>query len=93
VLRVDGTISLAHSGKENAAGTFKGSFGFHPLGCWIDNTGELAALMARPGNAAANTATDLIDVIKAGIAQIPADRRDDLLVTSDAAGASHDLIG
>lgn len=93
VLRVDGTISISHSGKENAAGTFKGSFGFHPLGVWIDNTGELAALLPRPGNAGANTAVDLIDVIKAAIAQVPAGRRDDLLVTSDAAGASHDLIG
>jgi len=48
VLRVDATISIAHSGKENAAGTFKKTFGFHPLGCWIDNTRELAALMLRP---------------------------------------------
>jgi hypothetical protein len=93
VLRVDGTISIAHSSKQQAAGTFKGSFGFHPLGCWIDNTRELAALMLRPGNAGANTAVDLIDVIKAAIAQVPASHRDDLLVTSDGAGASHDLIG
>lgn len=93
VLRVDGTISLAHSAKQQAAGTFKGSYGFHPLACWIDNTRELAALLPRPGNAGANTAVDLIDVIKAAIAQVPADRRDDLLVTSDAAGASHGLIG
>jgi Transposase DDE domain group 1 len=93
VLRVDGTISIAHSGKQQAAGTFKGTYGFHPLGCWIDNTRELAALLPRPGNAGANTATDLIDVIKAGMAQVPACRRDDLLVTSDGAGASHDLIG
>jgi hypothetical protein len=93
VLRVDGTISVAHSAKAQAAGTFKGTFGFHPLGCWIDNTRELAALMLRPGNAGANTAVDLIDVIKAAIAQVPPERRDDLLVTSDGAGASHDLIG
>jgi len=93
VLRVDGTISVAHSHKQQAAGTFKGTYGFHPLGCWIDNTRELAALMLRPGNAGANTAVDLIDVLKAAIAQVPADRRDDLLVTSDGAGASHDLIG
>jgi hypothetical protein len=85
VLRVDATISIAHSGKQNAAGTLKKTFGFHPLGCWIDNTRELAALMLRPGNAGANTAADLIEVIRAAMAQIPVDRRDNLLITSDGA--------
>jgi hypothetical protein len=92
VLRVDGTITLAHSGKQQAQGTFKGSFGFHSLGVWVDNTGELAALMPRPGGAGSNTAADLIDVLRAAISQIPADRRGDLLITSDGAGASHALI-
>jgi hypothetical protein len=94
VLRVDGTITLAHSsGKQQAQATFKKTFGFHSLGVWVDNTGELAALLPRPGGAGSNTAKDLIDVLRAAIAQIPADRRDDLLITSDGAGASHALIG
>jgi hypothetical protein len=59
----------------------------------VDNTGELAALLPRPGGAGSNTAKDLIDVLRAGILQIPADRRGDLLITSDGAGASHPLIG
>jgi hypothetical protein len=92
VLRVDGTITLAHSNKEYAEGTFKKSFGFHSLGVWVDNTGELAALMPRPGGAGSNTAADLIDVLRQAIGQIPADRRDDLLITSDGAGASHALL-
>lgn len=91
VLRVDGTLTTAHSGKQQAAGTFKGTYGFHSLGVWIDNTAELAVLMPRAGNAGSNTATDLIDVLRAGIAQVPAERRDDLLITSDGAGASHAL--
>lgn len=91
VLRVDGTLTIAHSAKQQAAGTFKGSFGFHSLGVWIDNTGELAVLMPRAGNAGANTAVDLIDVLRQAIAQVPANRRDDLLITSDGAGASHAL--
>ena len=41
VLRADGTITLAHSDKEHAEGTSKKSYGFHSLGVWIDNTGEL----------------------------------------------------
>jgi Transposase DDE domain group 1 len=91
VLRVDGTITLAHSSKEHAEGTFK-TWGFHSLGVWIDNTKELAALMPRPGGAGSNTAADLIDVLRQAIAQIPTDRRGDLLITSDGAGASHALI-
>src|SRR6266545_4124156 len=51
VLRIDGTIVVAHSKKERGAPTFKKTFGHHPLGCWIDNTGELAALLLRAGNA------------------------------------------
>src|SRR5256885_15720653 len=92
VLRVDATITLAHSGKEHAQGTFKKTFGFHSLGAWIDNTRELAALMPRPGNAGSNTA-DIIDALRAAIAQVPADHRDDLLITSDGAGVSHPPIG
>jgi len=49
VLRVEGTISLAHWSKQQAAGTFKGTFGFHPLGCWIDNTPGVGRGHAAPG--------------------------------------------
>jgi hypothetical protein len=91
VLRVDGTLTIAHSSKQQAAGTFKGTFGFHSLGVWIDNTGELAVLMPRAGNAGADTAADLIDVLRQAIAQVPADHCYDLLITSDGAGASHAL--
>lgn len=71
VLRVEGTIVVAHSNKDRAAGTFKKTYGHHPLACWIDNTGELASLLLRPGNAGANTAADLITVLSEAIAQIP----------------------
>jgi len=53
VLDVDATIVVAHSEKESAAPTFKGSFGFHPIGVWCDNTTELLAARLRPGNAGA----------------------------------------
>jgi Transposase DDE domain group 1 len=92
VLRVDGTIVVSHSTKDRARGTFKKTFGHHPLGCWLDNTGELLSLLLRPGNAGSNTAADLITVIGEALAQIPADRRDRVLVSSDAAGASHGMV-
>jgi hypothetical protein len=72
VLRVDSTLTIAHSAKEQAEGTYKKSYGFHSLGCWIDNTGELAVLLPRPGSAGANTAADLIGVVRAATMQVPA---------------------
>ena len=49
VLDVDATLVTAHSEKEQAAANFKGGFGFHPLGVWCDNTGELLADPAATG--------------------------------------------
>jgi hypothetical protein len=36
VLDVDATLVTAHSEKERARATFKGGFGFHPIGVWCD---------------------------------------------------------
>jgi Transposase DDE domain group 1 len=92
VIRMDATIQVAHSDKEGAAGTFKGSWGHHSLGAWCDNTRESLALRLRPGNAGSNTASDHIEVLGEAIAQLPARNRRDLLVTVDGAGATLDLI-
>jgi hypothetical protein len=51
---VDATLVTAHSDKQDAAGTFKGGFGFHPLVGYLDRqdgTGEALAGVLRPGNA------------------------------------------
>ena len=92
VIRMDATIQIAHSDKQGAAGTFKGSWGHHPLTAWCDNTGESLALRLRPGNAGSNTASDHIEVLGEAITQIPARHRRNLLVTVDGAGAALDLI-
>jgi hypothetical protein len=92
VIRMDASIVLAHSDKEWAAGTFKGTFGHYPLMAWCDNTGESLALRLRKGSAGSNTALDHIEVLDKAIAQIPARYRRDLLVTVDGAGASKDLV-
>jgi len=92
VIRMDATIQIAHSDKQGAAGTFKGSFGHHPLAAWCDNTGEALALRLRPGNAGSNTASDHITVLTEAIAQLPARHRRDLLITVDGAGSTLDLI-
>jgi hypothetical protein len=89
---VDATIVVAHSEKENAAATFKRTFGFHPLGVWCDNTSELLTAALRPGNAGANTAADHIEVLTAALNQVPRAHRKKLLVRVDGAGASHALL-
>jgi hypothetical protein len=71
VLDVDATIVVAHSEKESAAPTFKGSFGFHPIAVWCDNTTELLAARLRPGNAGANTTADHLEVLAAAITRSP----------------------
>jgi hypothetical protein len=92
VIRLDATIQIAHSDKQGAAGTFKGSYGHHPLTAWCDNTGESLAFRLRPGNAGSNTASDHIEVLDEAITQIPDPYRRDLLITVDGAGATLDLI-
>lgn len=92
VLDVDATIVIAHSEKELASPTFKKTFGFHPLGVWCDNTTEFLSAKLRTGRAGSNTAADHIEVLGEAIGQIPAAHRQDLLIRSDGAGASHQLL-
>src|SRR5450755_2623195 len=53
---VDATLITAHSEKENAAGNYKGGYGFHPLQTYLDETREALGGLLRPGNAGSNTA-------------------------------------
>jgi hypothetical protein len=93
VLDVDATL-VCHSEKEQAAATFKGSFGYHPLLVWLDNTNEALAGMLRAGNAGANTAADHITVIDQALAQIPHAHRhaSPILVRADGAGCSRAFL-
>lgn len=92
VLDIDATTVVAHSEKENAAATFKRTFGYHPIGVWCDNTTEFLAAKLRAGNAGSNTTADHVEVLTEAIAQIPGTHRRKLLIRSDGAGASHGLL-
>ena len=96
VLDFDSHLVEVHSEKEGAAPNRKHGFGFHPLGCWLDQTGEALAMVLRPGNAGANTAADHVAVLDAALAQLPGDVSDrdrdqpvEVLARSDSAGATH----
>jgi hypothetical protein len=72
VLDIDASLVEVHSeNKEHAEATFKGGYGFHPMFCFADATGETLAAMLRPGNAGANTVADHVTVLDAAIAQLP----------------------
>nr|WP_276525043.1 IS1380 family transposase [Dermacoccus nishinomiyaensis] len=92
VLDVDATVVVTHSVKEQAAATFKRTFGYHPIGVWCDNTSEFLAGMLRAGNAGSNTTSDHIQVLTDAISQVPGRHRKKLLIRSDGAGASHGLL-
>ncbi|MDQ1005543.1 thioesterase domain-containing protein [Streptomyces sp. V4I23] len=90
VLDLDATLVTCHSEKEQAAPTYKGGFGFHPLLCFLANTGEAVSGRLRPGNSGANTASDHITVLDQALAQIPDAHRHgtDILVRADSAGSA-----
>ncbi len=94
VIDEDATITIAHSEKEQAAATFKHTWGYHPVLAFCDNTNEALAGMLRPGNAGSNTAADHIAVIDAALAQIPDEHRHGypILFRFDGAGASKALL-
>jgi hypothetical protein len=48
VIDVDASIVVCHSEKEQAAATFKASFGYHPILAFLDNSGEFLAGLPRP---------------------------------------------
>ena len=90
-IRLDATVTPAHSDKELAEPNYKG-FGHHPLLAYCDNTGEPLAGMLRRGSAGSNTVADHLEVLEAAITALPPAFRRRLMVTCDGAGASHGLI-
>ena len=90
VLDLDATLVTCHSEKDQAAPTYKGGFGYHPLLCFLANTGEALSGRLRPGNAGANTASDHITVLDQALAQIPDAHRHgtDILIRTDSAGSA-----
>jgi hypothetical protein len=90
-IRLDATVTPAHSDKELAEPNYKG-FGHHPLLAYCDNTGEPLAGKLRKGSAGPNTVADHLEVLEAAVTALPPPFRRRLMVTCDGAGASHGLI-
>jgi len=89
-LNIDATLLTAHSEKELAAGNYKRGYGFHPLACYLDETGEALAAILRPGNAGSNTAADHFTVLALALEQLPTeDLHREILIRTDIGGATH----
>ena len=92
ILDFDATPISIHSEKEQAAGHYKGGFGFNPLLATCGR--EVLAGVLRPGNAGANNASDHLRVLELALEQLPESALDgEILARSDSAGASHDFAG
>ena len=93
---LDATLVTAFSQKEQAAPTWKKTFGFHPLTAFADHgpagSGEPLAIMLRPGNAGSNTAADHIAATRLALAQLPAALRRRVLIRADSGGGTHEFL-
>ena len=96
VIDLDATVVIAHSEKEQASGTWKGTFGFHPLAGFPDHgpagSGEPLAVLLRHGGAGSNTAADHIEVTRLSLAQLPRHLRRRALVRTDSGGGTHGFL-
>lgn len=99
IVDIDGVLVLAHSDKQDAAKTWKKSYGHHPLLAFVDHgvsgSGEPAAGLLRPGNAGSNTAADHITATRLALAQLPKKHRRGrrTLIRTDSAGGTHKFLG
>lgn len=100
-LDLDATIVIAHSEKELAAPTWKHTFGFHPLVCFLDrpeiSSGEALSGIVREGRAGSNTTADHVGVLDMALANLPEHARPrpgdpsspSYVARADAAGATY----
>lgn len=73
ILDIDASLVEIHTeSKEGTGPHYKGGWGFHPMFCFADATGEALSGLLRPGNAGANTVADHVSVLDAAVAQLPA---------------------
>jgi hypothetical protein len=88
--------NLCELEKQQAAPTWKKTYGFHPLAAFADHgadgNGEPLAIMLRAGSAGSNTAADHIETTRLALAQLPRHLRRRVLVRTDSAGGTHGFL-
>lgn len=93
-LDLDASIVLCHSEKESASHTWKKTFGYHPLFCFLDGAREALSGLLREGRAGSNTTADHITVLDQALVQIPDAYRygTPILIRSDSAGCTYGFL-
>jgi hypothetical protein len=93
---IDATIVTSRSEKQQAAPTWKKTYGHHPLTVFADHgaegTGEALAVLLRAGNAGSNTASDHIEAARLALAQLPRGLRRRVLIRTDSGGGTHEFL-
>jgi Transposase DDE domain group 1 len=93
---LDATIVIAHSEKQQAAPTWKKTFGFHPMTAFADHgasgNGEPLAVVLRTGSAGSNTAADHIETTRLALTQLPRRLRRKVLIRTDSGGGTHGFL-
>jgi hypothetical protein len=93
---LDATIVIAHSEKQEAAPTWKKTFGFYPLAAFADHgpagNGEPLAIVLRTGSAGSNTAADHIEATRLSLTQLPRHLRRKVLIRTDSGGGTHGFL-
>ena len=95
---LDGVPVTAHSEKQDAAATWKKTFGHHPLAGIVDHgqggSGEPVAGLLRPGNAGSNTAADHIEAAGLALRQQPKKYRRErrTLIRTDSGRCTHEFV-
>lgn len=93
ILDVDASLLGAHSEKEEAAGNYKGGFGFHPMLCYLEGSEAALDGILRPGNAGSNTGADQVEAVEAALEQLPASLAEgEVLLRGDSAACVHELL-
>jgi hypothetical protein len=96
IVDIDATVVTSCSEKEQAAPTWKKTYGFHPLTAFADHgadgAGEPLAIVLRPGNAGSNTAADHLEATRLAVAQLPRHQRQQVLVRADSGGGTHEFL-
>lgn len=97
IVDLDGVLVIAHSDKQDAAATWKRTFGHPPIMGFVDHgaggAGEPVAGLLRAGNAGSNTAADHITATQLALAQLPKRFRRGrrTLIRTDSGGGTHEF--
>jgi hypothetical protein len=98
IVDLDGVLVIAHSDKQDAAATWKRTFGHHPIMGFVDHgaggAGEPVAGLLRAGNAGSNTAADHVTATQLALAQLPKRFRRGrrTLIRTDSGGGTHEFV-